>query len=68
MRRNEENMVKVVLEWKHTAKRSRGRPRKRWFDTVEEDFKKIGVREWRTIVHNREEWRRIVMVVKTLKE
>jgi hypothetical protein len=24
---------------------------------VEEDLKKIGVREWRTIVHNREDWK-----------
>lgn len=50
------------------GKRPRGRPRKRWLDTVEEDLKKIGVREWRTLVHNREEWRQIVMAAKTLQE
>ena len=68
MRRNEEETVRTVLEWKPTGKRPRGRPRKRWLDTVEEDLKKIGVQEWRTIVHNREEWRKIVMAAKTLQE
>jgi hypothetical protein len=68
MRRNEEDMVRAVQEWKPTGKRPHGWPKKRWLDTVEEDLRKIGVREWRMIVHNREEWRRIVMAAKTLKE
>jgi len=57
MRRNEEETVRAVLEWRPTGKRPRGRPRKRWLDTVEENLKKIRVREWKTIVHNREGWR-----------
>jgi len=68
MRRNEEETVRTVLEWRPTGKRPRGRPRNRWLDTVEEDLKKIGVREWRTLIHNREEWRQIVMAAKTLQE
>jgi hypothetical protein len=36
--------------------------------TVEEDLKKRGIQEWRTIVHNREEWKQIVMTAKTLHE
>lgn len=68
MRRDEEDMVRVVLKWKSTEMRPRGRLRKTWLDTIEDDLKKIGVREWRTIVHNREEWRKIVMTVKILKE
>lgn len=68
MRRNEEETVRTVLEWIPTEKRPRGRSRKRWLDTVEEDLKKIGVQEWRTLVHNREEWRQIVMAAKTLQE
>jgi len=35
---------------------------------VEKDLKKIGVEKWRTIVHNREEWKQITMAAKTLQE
>jgi len=28
---------KRVLEWKPTARRNRGRPRKRWIEDIEED-------------------------------
>jgi len=43
MHRNEKEMVRAVLEWKPTGKRPRGRPKKRWMDSLE-DFKKIGIR------------------------
>jgi len=66
MRRNEEETVRAVLDWKPTGQRPRGWSRKRCMDTVEEDFKKIGVREWRTLVQNREKWRQ--MAAKTHNE
>jgi hypothetical protein len=44
MRRNEEETVRTMLEWRPMGKRPRGRPRKRWLDTVE-DLKEIEVRE-----------------------
>lgn len=68
MRRNEEDAVRVVMEWKLTGKRLRGWPRKRWIDKMEEDLKKIGVQEWTTSVHNREKLMKIVMAVNTLRE
>lgn len=55
MRKNEKETVRVVLEWRSTGKRPCGRPRKKWLDKVEEDSKKIGVIDWKTIAHNREE-------------
>jgi hypothetical protein len=43
-----------------------------WFRKVRletaEDLKKIGIRKWRTIVHNKKEWRIISMAAETLKE
>ena len=32
----------------------RGRPRSRWIDEIENDFIKMGKRNWRTIVLDRE--------------
>jgi hypothetical protein len=37
-------------------------------DVVEEDLKRIGIDDWRNIIHNREQWREVVMVAKTLIE
>jgi hypothetical protein len=37
--------------------RSRGRPRMRWIDDVEEDLQILGVRRWREVARNRQEWR-----------
>jgi hypothetical protein len=39
MRREENNIVKSIMEWKPLGKRTRGRPRKRWIDSVEKDLK-----------------------------
>ncbi|KAF0759781.1 neurotrimin-like [Aphis craccivora] len=48
MRKRENEIVRMALEWKPTGKRPRGRPRKRWIDVVEEeDLKILGVENWR---------------------
>lgn len=67
MRRNEEKMVRAVLEWKPTGMGPRGWPRKRQMYIVEEDLKKIEVREWRTLFQNRKKQKEIVKMVKTLR-
>jgi len=59
---------RLELDWKPTGKRPRGWPRKSWTDTAEEDLKKIGARERRTLVQNREKWREIAIAAKTLRE
>jgi hypothetical protein len=40
-------IVIKVTEWKPRSSRPVGRPRLRWFDQVEEDLKKMKVRNWR---------------------
>jgi len=39
--------VKKLTEWEPSSSRPVGRPRLRWLDQVEEDLKKIKVRNWR---------------------
>ena len=68
MRGSDMKIIKTVMSWKPTGKRPRGRPRKRWMDVVEEDLKRIGVNDWRNIIHDREKWREVVMAAKTLVE
>ena len=67
-RRSEDDINRVILEWKPTGKRPRGRPRKRWLDGVEEDLQRMGVQDWKELAQDREKWRDLVMAVKTLKE
>ncbi|VVC43801.1 Hypothetical protein CINCED_3A018102 [Cinara cedri] len=40
-------MEAVKIVWKPEGKTPRGRPRKRWFDVVEEDLKTLRVENWR---------------------
>jgi hypothetical protein len=37
-------------------------------DVAEEDLKRIGVNDWKNIIHDKEKWREVVMVAKTLVE
>ena len=39
--------VKKLTEWEPYSSRPVGRPRMRWLDQVEEDLKKMKVRNWR---------------------
>lgn len=45
MRRNEQEIIRAVIDWKLEGNRRRGRQRKRWLDVVEEDLIVLGVQE-----------------------
>jgi hypothetical protein len=64
VRMNETRSVKKISEGKLKERRSRGRPRLRWINDVEDDLRKPGVKRWRTKALEREEWASIIKEVK----
>jgi len=68
MRGYVEKTVRAAVGRKPTGGRPRGRPRKRWTDTAEDDLKNIVAPERWTAVHQSEEPREFVMATKTLGE
>jgi hypothetical protein len=59
MKMDEKRTPKRVFEWKPKGRRIRGRPRKRWIEDVEEDIQRMGIRGWRKVCKEKEEWKRI---------
>jgi hypothetical protein len=58
-------IVKKVTEWKPRSSRPVGRRRLRWLDQVEEDLKKMKVRNWGEKCKDRRLWNEIVKQAKT---
>jgi len=61
--------AKKLTQWEPCSSRPVGRPRLRWFDQVEEDLKKMKVRNWRERERekckDRRLWNKIVKQAKT---
>ena len=58
-------IVKKLTEWEPCSSRPVGRSRLRWLDQVEEDLKKMKVRNWREKCKDRRLWNKIVKQAKT---
>ena len=58
-------IVKKVTEWEPRSSRPVRRPRLRWLDQVEEDLKKMKVRNWREKCTDRRLWNELVKQAKT---
>jgi len=64
----EENRIpKKVLYMNLGTKRLRSRPRNRWHDEVKEDGRLVGGEGWQEIVHNREEWKKLLRTARNLR-
>jgi len=60
--------MKKLIEWEPCSSRPAGRPRLRWLDQVEEDLKKMNVRNWRQKCKDRRLCNEIVKQAKTHQE
>jgi hypothetical protein len=47
--------------------RLRGRPRNRWQDEVREDGRLVGGKVWQEKVHDREEWKKLLRMARSLE-
>ena len=63
----EDNDVKKIKRWKPMSKRPIGRPKKRWEDDVLEDIKSMNVCNWKSVVQNRDRWKKVFEQARTLK-
>jgi hypothetical protein len=62
----EHRTPKIMTKWIPQWKRSRGRPKKRWADCIEEDWRKMGrAGDWRGAARERSVWRTIVEEAKS---
>ena len=50
---------KIVILWKPTGRRNRGKPRKRRIEDIAEDIQIMGIRGWRKLCKERAEWKKI---------
>lgn len=63
-RMGEHRIPKILMNGRIEGRRLQGRPRKRWIDSIEEDLKRMSIRNWKSVARNRDEWRGIVMEAK----
>ena len=52
--------VKKIFKWNPLIKRSQGRPKYRWEDSVKQDICQMRVRNWITYVQDRGKWKYVV--------
>jgi hypothetical protein len=57
MQMDEKRTPNRILEWKPIGRRTRGRPRKRWIEDIEDDIQRMGIRGWRKLCKERAEWK-----------
>ncbi|XP_039295565.1 uncharacterized protein LOC120353987 [Nilaparvata lugens] len=59
--------IKQILQAKPEGKRRPGRPRLRWLDVVDRDAGAAGLRGWRQLARNRDDWRLRLGEARTLE-
>lgn len=50
-------VIKDALNWKSEGKRQLGRPKKRWIDEPNQNFRMLGFDNPKELANDREEWK-----------
>jgi hypothetical protein len=56
---NDERTLKKIFNTKPDGTRSIGRPKLRWEDGVDQDMRILGVKNWKKVALNRDEWAKL---------
>ena len=65
VRVNSDRRLKKILNNKPDAVRSVGRPKLRWEDGVDQDMRISGVKSWKEVAFNRDEWTELLKKART---
>jgi hypothetical protein len=57
---SDNEMPRRIMECKPEGRRSVGQPRLRWKDGVEDDLRKLKVKNWWMVTKDRESWKKIL--------
>ena len=60
VRVNSDRTIKKIFNTKPDGERSGGRPKLRWEDGVDQDMRILGVKNWKKVALNRDEWTQLL--------
>jgi hypothetical protein len=60
MRLNDDRTLKRIFSTKPDGVRSVGRPNLQWEDGVDQDIRMFGVKNWKKVALNRDEWAKLL--------
>jgi hypothetical protein len=57
---NNDKTLKKIFNTKPDGARNAGRPKLRWEDDVDQDMRILGVKNWKKVALNRDEWAQLL--------
>jgi len=60
IRMNNDRMLKKIFNTKPGGVRSVGRPKLRWEDGIDQDMRILGVKNWKKVAPDRDEWAKLL--------
>ena len=60
MRMNSDSTLKKIFNTKPDGARRVGRPKLRWEDGADQDMRILGVKNWKKVALNRDEWAKLL--------